>query len=78
MVIRNFTFLVFIGAVIAIPTAYLVMKGWLADFAYQMNLNNPLIWLLPALFVAVIAWLTVGFQSVKTAMSNPVKALRSE
>lgn len=78
MVIRSFTLLVGIGAIVAIPVGYLLMKEWLASFAYQINLNNPLIWITPALFVAVIAWLTVAFQSVKTATSNPVKALRSE
>ncbi|HEY9117358.1 MAG TPA: ABC transporter permease, partial [Roseivirga sp.] len=78
MVIRSFTLLVLVGALIAIPAGYLLMTEWLASFAYQINLNNPLIWVLPALLVAIIAWLTVGFQSIKTATSNPVKALRSE
>lgn len=78
MVIRSFTLLVGIGALVAIPVGYLLMKEWLASFAYQINLNNPLIWVTPAVFVAVIAWLTVGYQSVKTATNNPVKALRSE
>ncbi len=78
MILRTFTLLVLAGAVIAIPIGYLVMQGWLEDFAYQINLNNPLIWILPALFVAVIAWLTVGILSAKTAMANPIRALRSE
>ncbi len=78
MILKTFTLLVLAGAVIAIPVGYLVMQGWLADFAYQINLNNPLIWILPALAVAVIAWLTVGILSARTAMANPIKALRSE
>ena len=78
MVIANFTKLVLIGAVIAIPIGYWAMNQWLSDFAYQININNPLIWILPALFVALIAWLTVGYQSVRTASANPIKALRSE
>jgi putative ABC transport system permease protein len=78
MVIKSFTLLVLIGALIAIPVGYWLMKEWLASFAYQINLNNPLIWIVPILVVAAVAWLTVGYQSIRTATSNPVKALRSE
>lgn len=78
MVVKSFTLLVLIGAFVAIPVGYLIMQGWLSDFAYQINLNNPLLWILPVIGVAAIAWLTVGYQSVRTATSNPVKALRSE
>lgn len=78
MMINEFSRLVLIGAIIAIPVGYIVMGDWLEDFAYQINLNNPLIWILPSLLVAAIAWLTVGTLSVKTAMTNPIKALRSE
>jgi len=78
MVVKSFTLLVLIGAVVAIPVGYILMQSWLSDFAYQINLKNPLLWILPVLGVAAIAWLTVGYQSVRTATSNPVKALRSE
>lgn len=77
LILSDFTKLVAIGAVIAIPIGYFVMKDWLADFAYQLAIS-PLYLFLPALAVAVIAWLTVGFQSVKSALGNPIKALRSE
>ena len=78
LVVSDFTKLVAIGSLIAIPTGYWIMQDWLATFAYQININNPLLFLVPVILVTVIAWLTVGFQSVKTATSNPVKALRSE
>jgi putative ABC transport system permease protein len=78
LVLADFTKLVFIGAIVAIPVGYWVMNGWLASFAYQINLNNPLLFLAPVTLVAIIAWLTVGFQSMKTALGNPIKALRSE
>lgn len=78
MVVKSFTILVLIGAVVAIPVGYLTMQTWLSDFAYQISLNNPLLWILPVLGVAAIAWLTVGYQSIRTATSNPIKALRSE
>ncbi len=77
LIITDFTKLVLLGAVIAIPAGYFVMSDWLGDFAYQMNIG-AFVLVIPALVVAVIAWLTVGYQSAKTALGNPVKALRSE
>ncbi|MGW8123058.1 ABC transporter permease [Roseivirga echinicomitans] len=78
LVVSDFTKLVFIGAVFAIPVGYWIMQDWLATFSYQININNPLLFILPVLLVAIVALLTVGFQSVKTAIGNPIKALRSE
>jgi putative ABC transport system permease protein len=77
LILSDFTKLVAIGAVIAIPAGYFLMSSWLSNFAYQLSIN-PVYLIAPALIVAVIAWLTVGFQSVKTALGNPVRALRSE
>lgn len=77
LILSDFTKLVAIGAVIAIPAGYFLMSSWLSNFAYQLSIS-PLYLIAPAVIVAVIAWLTVGFQSVKTALGNPVKALRSE
>lgn len=77
LILMDFTKLVAIGAIVAIPAGYFLMKDWLTNFAYQLTIN-PIYLIAPALVVAIIAWLTVGFQSVKTALSNPIKALRSE
>ena len=77
LILRDFTRLVAIGAVIAMPVGYYLMNEWLSNFAYQLSVN-VLYLVVPAIVVAIIAWLTVGVQSVKTALGNPVKALRSE
>ncbi|MBK8191705.1 MAG: hypothetical protein IPK76_00290 [Lewinellaceae bacterium] len=53
------------------------MNQWLADFAYRIDIQ----WWIFAAAGAVallIAFLTVGFQSMKAALTNPVKSLRSE
>jgi putative ABC transport system permease protein len=53
------------------------MQQWLADFAYRIDIQ----WWMFALAGAaatLIAFLTVGFQSVKAALANPVESLRSE
>ncbi len=53
------------------------MDRWLADFAYRIEIQW---WMfaLAGLAAVVIAFLTVSFQSVRAALANPVKSLRSE
>jgi putative ABC transport system permease protein len=74
---KDFLKLVLIAILIASPIAYYFMNKWLADFAYRIDIQW---WMfVVAGFAAVlIAFLTVGFQSVKAALANPVKSLRSE
>jgi len=74
---KDFLTLVLIAIVIASPVAYYFMQKWLANFAYRIDIQ----WWMFAIvgFSAVaIALLTVGFQSVRAALANPVKSLRSE
>jgi putative ABC transport system permease protein len=74
---KDFLKLVLIAIVVASPLAWWAMNRWLQDFAYKIDIE----WWVFALagFLAVgIALLTVSFQSVKAALMNPVKSLRSE
>jgi len=73
----DFLKLVAVAVVIATPVAYFLMKRWLADFAYRIAIEW---WMFAAAGAAAvaIAFLTVSFQSVKAALANPVKSLRSE
>ena len=74
---KDFLKLVLIAIVIATPIGWWMMSRWLQDFAYRVDLS----WWVFALagFLAVgIAILTVSFQSIKAALMNPVKSLRSE
>ena len=73
----EFTKLVIIGFVLACPLAYYLMDRWLQSFAYRTQLSVSL-FVLAGATALVIAWLTVGYQSVRAARSNPVSALRSE
>jgi putative ABC transport system permease protein len=74
---KDFLKLVGVAIVIASPLAYYLMDRWLADFAYRINLGW---WMFAAAGVLAIstAFLTVGYQAVKAAVSNPVHALRNE
>ena len=68
---------VLMGIAIAIPVAYLVVRDWLADFEYHIEIGAGLFIVAGAVAI-LIAWLTVSFQAVKAAVANPVKSLRYE
>ncbi|MBV6438388.1 MAG: hypothetical protein EPGJADBJ_00009 [Saprospiraceae bacterium] len=74
---KEFLKLVIASFVIAFPAAYYFMEQWLSDFAYRIDIQW---WIFVAagLAAVMVAFLTVGFQSVRAALENPVKSLRSE
>lgn len=74
---KDFLKLVFIAIFIASPVAYYFMQNWLADFVYRVKIQ-PLVFIGAGLLAVVIAFLTVSFQSIRAALANPVKSLRSE
>ena len=74
---RDFLKLVVLGIVIASPIAYYFMNKWLEGFAYGIKVQAWM-FVVAGLGAIAIALLTVGFQSVKAAMTNPVKSLRAE
>jgi putative ABC transport system permease protein len=69
--------LVILGIVIACPIAYYFMHKWLQDFAYRIDIEWW-IFALAGMVAIVIALLTVSYQSIRAAMANPVKSLRTE
>ena len=74
---REFTKLILIAILIAVPTAYYSMEWWLQDFAYRINIS-PISFIVSGTIAILIGWITVSFQSFKAAIVNPVKSLRSE
>lgn len=77
MFASEFTLLIMISLVIASPVAYFFVKQWLAGYVYKTPIHFW-VFILAALGALVIAWLTIGFQSVKAAHQNPVDVLRDE
>jgi putative ABC transport system permease protein len=57
--------------------AWWIVNEWLSGFAYRTDIS-PWIFLLSGVAAILVAWLTVGYQALKTASANPVKALRYE
>jgi putative ABC transport system permease protein len=74
---RDFLQLVGIAIIVASPIAWFTMHGWLQDFAYRVSISWW-IFAVAALTATTIAIVTVSFQAIKAAVSNPVKSLRTE
>ena len=74
---KDFLKLVLIAAVIAFPVAWYAMHQWLLDFAYRISIPWW-IFIVAGIVAAVIALATISLLTVKAAMSNPVKSLRTE
>ena len=74
---KEFIKWVLIANLMAWPVAYFVMKDWLNNFAYRTHLGLD-IFILSGLLAFAIALLTVSFQSIKAALTNPVDNLRYE
>jgi len=73
----DFLELIFISLVISIPLVWMAANKWLQNYPYRIRLS----WTLFAtggVLVILIALATISFQSIKAAMANPVKSLRTE
>lgn len=73
----DFVRLVLIAIIIAVPVAWYIMNKWLQDFAYKISISWT-VFVIAGLIAIVIAVFTISFQSIKSALTNPVKSLRSE
>ncbi len=74
---KNFTVMVLIATVVALPLAWYAMSSWLDDFAYRISVS-PWMMGLGGVVALLLTWVTVGWQTFRAAMGNPVKSLRSE
>lgn len=77
MLSKDFVTLVIISCTIAIPISWTFMTNWLQNYEYRTEIS---VWIFVAATIGtlVITLLTVSFQTIKAAISNPVKSLRSE
>ncbi|WP_080240395.1 ABC transporter permease [Spirosoma rigui] len=74
---KDFLKLVGVALLLAVPVAWYVMNQWLQDFAYKIDMEWWMFVLAGALAVS-IALLTVSYQSIKAALMNPVKSLKTD
>jgi len=74
---KDFLKLVVLAFAIASPLAWWFMNKWLQDFAYRIHIGLW-VFIIAGASALLIAFLTISFQAVKAALSNPVKSLRTE
>ena len=77
LISEDFVKLVCVASVIAIPIIYLVARAWLDNYAFHIDLGWS-VFIVPPLLLLIITLITIGVQSFKTALTNPIKSLRSE
>lgn len=74
---KSFSKWILIANIISWPITYVVLKTWLNKFAYHINIDFT-IFIISGLLAFCIAILTIGIQAYRTAISNPIDALRHE
>jgi len=74
---KEFTLLIIIAFAISAPVGYYIMHKWLQNYTYRIPLSAS-IFLLAIAGSIVIAWITAGQRAIKSALTNPVKSLRTE
>ena len=77
LISKEFVVLILIANIIAWPIAYYFVREWLNNFAYAISISLDS-FIFSALITFAIALITISFQSIKTAISNPIKSIKYE
>ncbi len=75
--IKEFLFVIVISGFIAVPVAYSIMQNWLNGYAYRIHIT-PLSFIISISLLAILSALIIALQTLKVALANPVKSLRTE
>jgi putative ABC transport system permease protein len=74
---KEFGKLILIAFVLSAPVAWFAVDWWLKNYTYKVEIG-VMVYMLSGALAFAIAWITMGYQSIKAATSNPVESLRSE
>ncbi|VXD15864.1 ABC transporter permease [Marinoscillum sp. 108] len=77
MIGQRFLILIGIGCLVALPTSYFFISGWLDGFVYHINIGLLLV-ILPAVATLVLTLATISYQTLKASLINPVECLKDE
>jgi len=77
LISKDFLKLVMIAFIIAAPLAWWFMNKWLQDYPYRIQIQWS-VFVITGIAIIIIALITVSFQAIKAAITNPVKSLRTE
>lgn len=76
LLITNFMKLVLISFIIAVPVAWYMMQNWLQDYVYRISIGWE-VFIVTGVCAMLTALLTISYQTIRAALMNPVKNLRS-
>ncbi len=74
---RDFIVLILVALMIGIPVAWMVMERFLATFAFHTDIGLPVL-IATTVLMVLVALVTVSFQSIRSALANPVESLKNE
>jgi putative ABC transport system permease protein len=74
---KDFAALVLVSFIVSAPLGWYAINKWLQTYAFRIDIH-PLLFIIPFVIVLVIAFATVSYLSVKAALTNPVKSLKTE
>jgi putative ABC transport system permease protein len=74
---KDFVKLIALAAILAMPLTWIIMNKWLTSYAYHVTITWWLL-VMPVLVILMIAVLVISYQTIKVAVTNPVKSLKSE
>ncbi|MBX2897401.1 MAG: ABC transporter permease [Cyclobacteriaceae bacterium] len=77
LLLRDFTRLIALAILLATPLTWWIMDHWLNSFIYQVGIH-PVVFIVSGLALIAIAWLTLGYFTLKTTRVNPAEALKRE
>lgn len=77
LMLGNFTRLVILSIFIGVPFAWFIMKEWLKNFSYQIEIN-PLVFIIAGSVLLVMAWATLSYFTMKAARINPAESLKND
>ena len=74
---KSFLILVILACLIAAPLAWYFLEGWLSDYDYRIDLNVG-VFVVSGILALIVTLLTVSYQSIKAALANPARSLKTE
>lgn len=77
LLIGDFTRLIIIAVLLATPVAWWIMRDWLQNFTYQIEIH-PLVFIVSGAALILVAWITLSYFTVKASRLNPAETLKTE
>jgi putative ABC transport system permease protein len=77
LLVKDFTRLVLIAVLLAVPLVWWAMSNWLQNFSFRVTIS-PVVFIITGLSLVIVCWITLSFLTMKTARINPSETLKSE